>query len=64
MNLIVLFGDGESPQKKWGETASLLVAHDAKFRHFFSGDISSITKQNKYIHSLSFNYIKITNIVQ
>jgi hypothetical protein len=32
--------------KKMTETASLRVVHDAKFRHFFSGD-SSITKQNK-----------------
>jgi hypothetical protein len=31
-----LFGDGVSPEKKWQETASLRVAHDAKFLSFFS----------------------------
>jgi hypothetical protein len=34
------------PKKKWQETASLRVAHDAKFPSFFSGD-SFIIKQNK-----------------
>jgi hypothetical protein len=42
-----LFGDGVSPEKKMTETASLRVAHDAKFPSFFFLGDSFITKQNK-----------------
>jgi hypothetical protein len=41
-----LFGGGVSPPSLRRKTASLRVAHDAKFLSIFSGD-SSITKQNK-----------------
>jgi hypothetical protein len=34
-------------RKKMTETASLRVAHDAKFPSFFFSGDSSITKQNK-----------------
>jgi hypothetical protein len=58
-----LFGDGVSPGKKMTETASLRVTHDAKFPSFFFSGDSSITKQNKQIHSLPFNHIKKTQIL-
>jgi hypothetical protein len=54
----------EYNSKTMTETASLRVAHDAKFLSFFFSGDSSITKQNNEIHSLSFNYNKNINIMQ
>jgi hypothetical protein len=48
---IFLFVDGSiHPKKKWRETASLRVAHDAKFPSlFFRMDTPSTNKTNKFI---------------
>jgi hypothetical protein len=50
------------PKKNEGEMASLCVAHDAKFTSFFLDD-SYITKENKKIQSLSFNYSRVFSLI-